>query len=157
MSKAHYNFKDRQCDHCGDVYTPTGHCSKYCSKKCRARYYYTVKYAHLHLAYRKDIVGQKIGEGSGGRCGIKNGAWKNGVGLFNKYSNRIKFAFQYCDMCHKDLRYSGFGEYCIHHKDGNHYNNKFNNFQLLCIPCHRKVHSKACKESSTTIPQGSRV
>ena len=38
--------------------------------------------------------------------------------------------------------------YCIHHKDGNHYNNDLNNFQLLCPNCHAQTSSYRGKNCS---------
>lgn len=40
----------------------------------------------------------------------------------------------YCELCkQKDFHH-------IHHKDGNHKNNKPSNLQKLCTPCHAKIH-----------------
>ena len=33
----------------------------------------------------------------------------------------------------------------LHHKDGNRFNNEFNNFQLLCPNCHALTNSYRCK------------
>ena len=36
----------------------------------------------------------------------------------------------------------------LHHKDGNHYNNSLDNFQLLCPNCHAKTSSYRGKNCS---------
>lgn len=42
-----------------------------------------------------------------------------------------------CELCRKTFFRAN-----IHHKDGNHNNNRKNNLIVLCSRCHRKVHNK---------------
>ncbi len=42
----------------------------------------------------------------------------------------------------KCLKCSTVKDLCVHHKDGDHYNNKPENLELLCRSCHLSVHRK---------------
>jgi len=109
---------------------PLGLVCKVCSKPitrgskgiyCRKHMYYdgTPKLSKEHK--------EKIGKANTGK---NNGNWKGGISdAF--YARRIEKNI--CEICGVP---SSEKKLDVHHKDGNHFNNKPENWQILCRKCH---------------------
>lgn len=72
--------------------------------------------------------------------GKDNPQYKNGVGFFSRKREEIKERIGKCERCGKDLTYASHYEWCVHHKDHNHFNNSEDNYELLCKRCHQLEH-----------------
>lgn len=59
--------------------------------------------------------------------------------LFKDRSNHIKDTKHNCEICQKNLQHK---RKEIHHKDGDHGNQDWNNLMLCCASCHKKEHYK---------------
>lgn len=70
--------------------------------------------------------------------GERNGRYRHGKAT-RLY--RTMTAKDSCRMCEATANL------CIHHKDGNHYNNVAANLEVLCMSCHSSMHKKAWWDS----------
>ena len=66
-----------------------------------------------------------------GNTGERNGRYRHGKATTIYRTMIEKTACVQCGVV-DDL--------CIHHKDGDHYNNVPDNLQVLCNPCHNRMH-----------------
>jgi len=135
-------LKDKQCVACGETYTPTGRCSKYCSNDCReAALKEKSKQYYKTYALKK---GWAYGVGSGGLTGSgeDNQNYKNGIGIFQtKLRHEIRKERRYCERCGEDLINVSRHHWCVHHIDHDRTNNKKSNLELLCKRCHQVEHN----------------
>lgn len=67
------------------------------------------------------------------RNGEENGRYIHGMAS-TLYRNMVKK--KACAFCGTTENL------CVHHMDGDHMNNKLNNLQVLCSPCHSSHHKK---------------
>lgn len=70
---------------------------------------------------------------SRGRKGAENGRYVHGLAS-TLYRKMVKKDF--CNAC------GSVENLCVHHKDGNHLNNKKANLEVLCSPCHTSHHKQ---------------
>lgn len=70
---------------------------------------------------------------SQGRKGQGNGRYVHGMAS-TLYRKMVKK--DYCNAC------GSVENLCVHHKDGNHLNNKKANLEVLCSPCHTSHHKQ---------------
>ena len=69
-----------------------------------------------------------------GNLGARNGRYRHG-----------KATTLYRTMVRKTncLQCGATEDLCVHHKDEDHYNNTPDNLEVLCAPCHNRMHKKA--------------
>ena len=143
-------FKDKNCTICGNTYTPTGRCSKFCSI-CIVKHK-KEKAAIDQMAYRiRKGITKNPGIGSGGSQlkGKDSPYYKNGIGSdFSAIRKKIKTERRYCEKCSKDLKDASHYQWCTHHIDHDRTNNTESNFMLLCKRCHQIEHE--CHKSFGT-------
>jgi len=135
-------FKDKNCSKCGNAYTPTGRCSKFCVE-CGV-IHRREKAAADQQAYRIRhglIQNPGIGSGNAQGRGENHHSFTNGLGCnFQNVRRKIKLDRRYCERCHVDLITATSYKWCIHHKDHDRTNNTESNFELLCKSCHQIEH-----------------
>lgn len=146
-------YKEKACTVCGNKYTPTGRCSKYCST-CKPTQY-KLNQLKGYEAYRRR-KGMEVGRG--GKFGKDNQYYKHGQGTFRRWAKERKDSIGLCDFCGEDLSQANQHEWVGHHKDHNRMNNTIENLILLCKRCHQIEH-KCWKafEGVTTISKESRA
>ena len=72
--------------------------------------------------------------------------------IYEAYFNNLKFSI-YINILKNNqnkatsLRFINTKTHCIHHKDGNHFNNDINNLQCLTKEVHHKLHSQKTKHN----------
>lgn len=153
-------LKAKVCIMCGDIYQPTGSCSKrcvFCADKHHKEY-------HRKYMYKRKVESGEIknpGVGSGGTTGKgpDNHMWKDGLGALKTHGiHRIKAERRYCEVCDKDLKDATHYFWCVHHIDHDTSHNDDNNLMLLCKSCHQAYHMvHKAFEGATTIQEWSRV
>ena len=74
--------------------------------------------------------------------GVENPQYKYGAGVFVRKRAEIKERIGKCERCGKDLTNAGHYEWCVHHKNHNHYDNSEGNYELLCKKCHQLEHQR---------------
>lgn len=124
--------KPKPCVICGKSYTPTGPCSKYCSKECKAKVW--TREVLSKLVYdsqvRRGIIKQPgVGTGHGQGLGPTHHSYKPDAP--HRFRDHMK---NVCERCgsRKFL--------CGHHKDRDRSNNEPENIETLCKSCHQKEH-----------------
>jgi hypothetical protein len=148
LSEVSRKFKDKECQMCGRIYSPTGSCSKFCmecipeSRKALAR-----KGAQDYRIRHRLVKKPGVGKGGNTKTGKDHHSYKNGTGIFYKDARRIREERKHCERCGKDLLGVGRYEWCVHHKDHNRQNNVDENYELLCKRCHQIEHD--CQNAFT--------
>ena len=118
-----------KCITCGTTIESNRKDKKYCKECLRKR-----KIEQVMRARKKRFPEIEIGVGSGNSSknkGPTHPSWKTGI---IGYHNLIKR--DYCRQCNSTEHL------CIHHIDGNRYNNVLENLTILCKRCHQKLHTK---------------
>lgn len=88
---------------------------------------------------RTDLRGRDWGRGSE-RTREKHPSWRGGIGTYRKLMPATK-----CSRCgtnHFEYECGRVGIE-IHHVNRNRYDNRLENLEPLCVPCHRKEHLSA--------------
>lgn len=140
VSKSRY--KDKACQMCNEMYTPTGACSKVC-EKCRpeARRALARKGTQDYRIRHGLVEKPGVGKGGNSKKGVEDSSYKTGIAYFMKSRRRIREERQFCEECGKDLTDATHYQWVIHHKDHDRTNNVDSNFQLLCKRCHQIEHN----------------
>ena len=91
--------------------------------------YFGVSQAMLHKVLRQLGIAAR----SKGNLGAKNGRYKNGLQsrMYRQLVEKDK-----CDICSATERLA------IHHKNGDHFDDRLSNLQVLCWSCHNKETKK---------------
>lgn len=124
-------YVKKPCVRCGELYLPTGNCSKFCDE-CRIIH---KKEQSRIRSYNHAIDTGRIklpGVGSGGAQGTGNQhhSYKNGIGMYKQFVGYI------CEMC-------GSNKFLlVHHINHNRQDNRIENLQTLCKKCHQDIHTK---------------
>lgn len=88
--------------------------------------------------------------------GKRHWNFKDGSYTYETLRREIKERIGSCERCSADLTDATRYEWCVHHKDHDHYNNDPSNLELLCKRCHQIEHECwRAFEGATTIPSGS--
>lgn len=132
-------LKEKACVDCGEIYKPTGSCSKRCPK-CRVIHekIYSVESQRLYRL-RKGIP--PVGKGGSTKPGKDNPNYRNNIKYFYKRRKELFENYGKCELCGKDLSNATRYQWCLHHIDGNRNNNVDSNFKLLCKRCHQITHN----------------
>lgn len=132
--------KDRICTLCGNMYTPTGPASRYCTP-CSAVRHAEVR-ADITRRYRESR-GCKLGVGKGGAntSFTEDSQYRNGLSRFSKIRSSIRLSRRFCNRCSKDLLDASRYHWVVHHMDHNRANNVESNLELLCKRCHQLEHN----------------
>ena len=133
------NFREKPCQVCGELYTPTGRRSKYCpscaieEKKARQR--------EGQFRYRERL-GRPVHVGKGGsnKKFTDHPSYLNGLGNFHRLRRKMRMEITYCELCGKDLTDAGRFEWCVHHIDHDRTHNVRENLMMLCKRCHQIHH-----------------
>ena len=135
-------LKDKNCSVCGNPYTPSGRCSKYCPE-CKI-IYLKRKAADRQQAYRVKnglIKNPGVGSGNAQGRGRDHHSYTTGLGCdFQDRRRQVKDERRYCERCDADLLTATRYQWCIHHRDHDRTNNVDSNFELLCKRCHQIEH-----------------
>lgn len=125
----------KPCIVCGKQYQPTGHCSKYCSKDCKAEVWTKARKAKAISDWQvaKGII-KNPGVGTGHAQGRGAGHHSFKPDAPHRYRDFKKSA---CELC------SSTKFLCVHHLNENHVNNSPANLQTVCKSCHQKTHGVA--------------
>lgn len=125
-------LKSKPCAVCSKIYTPTGTCSKYCSKECRAKVWTRAVLSQRTYDWQvaKGIIKNPgVGTGHAQGTGVEHHSFK--ATAPHRYRDYVKTA---CEKC-------GSTKYlCGHHLDHNRSNNNPENIQTLCKRCHQVEH-----------------
>ena len=123
--------KGKKCLYCGNPVKERH--SKFCSKQCEKEY-----------KYNKLIEKWKNGEERG--CDV-GGAPKEFLRKYIFEKNNFK-----CERCGFDKinEYTGLPILQIHHKDGDCFNNKEENLELLCPNCHHLTENFGSRNKNAT-------
>lgn len=153
-------FKPKACRVCGELYTPTGHCSYYCKVCAPIQAKLRAKENGRNFRIRRGcLVG--VGKGGAPHSGDKNPMWKGGVcSPFRRYRTQMRKEILYCEWCHKDLTAASRYEWCVHHLDHNRKNNVRENLVMLCKRCHQTHHdcvSHLEGATTTSLKRGQRL
>lgn len=148
-------FKIKNCVDCGEKYTPTGKCSKYCSV-CQPGATKRVKDAAIRRWQYAHGVLNGTGSGSSTGIGSSNHMYTYGRSVFRRLARERKDSLSICENCEKDLKDATHYDWVGHHIDHNPLNNSIDNLKLLCKQCHQIEHQCwKSFEGVTTIPKGS--
>jgi hypothetical protein len=133
------SFPTRICIRCYKSYTPTGPAQKVCVLCKEDNKRETMR--RVMKAYRLR-QGHIINVGSGGTndIGQDDSQYKTGIRYFMRRRRQIKAERRYCERCGKDLQDASHAQWNVHHRDHDRTNNTDNNFELLCVKCHRREH-----------------
>lgn len=81
------------------------------------------------------------GEGSGGKPGALNGAYRHGICTMRRWAKeRLASLNNCCERCGNLIDVSLKGTWAGHHKDHNRLNNIPENLEVLCKRCHQVEH-----------------
>lgn len=89
------------------------------------------RYGVTLAAFQKALKRMGIPAKSRGRPGASNPNFKHGREV------RIYRTMVEKDAC---VRCAATDNLCIHHKDGDHYNNTPSNLEVMCMSCHSSMH-----------------
>ncbi len=164
----------RICKNCNKiffVFEKRHQFKNFCCKKCKNKYHNThFKGENKYCPYcNKEI---NINSNMCRMCAYKkrdlkaskNGRWKGGTSQgyqLKIYTSILKdngVNIDKCDIC--GITRENTKKMCVHHKDGNHSNNKFTNLINLCNKCHMEIHYKKriklncknCHKEFETVP-----
>ena len=132
-------LKKRNCNVCGQLYLPTGSCSKYCPV-CRP--IETERIAREGIkrwGYAKGYLNGK-GSGSATGKGKDNHMYKYGLIQFKRWAKERKLTVGICEICGKDIKQATRYHWVGHHIDHNRQNNDISNLLVICKQCHQKEH-----------------
>ena len=134
-------LKEKSCSECGNLYQPTGSCSKYCPT-CRP--ILTAKIGKAAIKRWQWANGYLNGKGSGSATGKgkENHMYKYGLANFQQYARERKETIGLCEECGKDIREATHYEWVGHHIDHNRKNNDISNLECLSRSDHMKIHCR---------------
>ena len=89
------------------------------------------RYGVTLAGFQRALKRMGIPSKSRGRQGAANGRFKHGREV------RIYRTMIEKDQC---IRCDATVNLCIHHKDGDHYNNMPDNLEVMCMSCHSSMH-----------------
>ena len=136
-------FNEKQCVQCGNIYTPLGSSSKFCSLDCRKENYAPKQRVWVQKSAIKSGRLKNPGVGKGGmiRSGKEHPSWKNGIGTYKKKGRkRLEEVSFKCERCDSDIDPNKKGTWATHHKDHDRTNNSDENLEILCKKCHQIEH-----------------
>jgi hypothetical protein len=119
-------FKDKPCERCGELFTPTGSNCKRCPP-CRREHHLESCKNRWHRTYEKKGYDQ---------AGEKNNAWNGGSSP--EYYQKVAYD-HYGKICQR----CGAEAVLVHHKDEDRTNSSVDNLEPLCKRCHQVHHDCA--------------
>lgn len=142
LNEAKRKLKDKNCQMCGNIYSPTGSCSKFCDA-CRPESLRLLAIKGTRDYRIRNGLIQIPGVGKGGNAmkGIQDSSYKTGIAYFQNSRKRIKDERRYCERCKKDLLEATRYHWVVHHRDHDRTHNIDENFELLCKRCHQLEHN----------------
>ena len=133
------NYKAKPCAVCGEMYMPTGHCSKYCPTCGAMKMKEWHREGQLRYRERKGLP-VHVGKGGSNKRYKEHPQYSSGMGNFHALRKQMFAEIHACQWCGKDLTNAGRYEKCVHHLDHNRSNNDRENLVLICKRCHQIHH-----------------
>ena len=152
---------NKVCKDCGQQFIGKGPAAMYCEEHRQAAADRQREKNRIRVAETRARTGaiKKPGSGKGGNPyrGASHPSYKHGMYIFERLRKEVRHEMKNCERCGKDLINVGPSQWCVHHRDHNHWNHTRTNLELLCRRCHAIEHEchLAFTKGATTIPRGS--
>lgn len=135
---------EKECTRCSAAFVGKGPAAKYCHECVVIRKAEVKEQQRVYVAAKRAELGliKKPGSGKGGNplMGKDHQNYKHGMYVFETLRHRIREEIRCCERCGKDLINVKPYNWCVHHKDHNHWNHIRTNLELLCRSCHAIEH-----------------
>lgn len=139
----------KKCEFCGEEFDAERKERRFCNTSCSSRWHYQQGF---NLGFQKghgNFDGVEKGWFTTERVsGDGNVNYKDGSRCGEGYPSEFKRIRRVllgespeCEICSISYaKQTPERHMCLHHKDGNIFNNELNNLQVMCNSCHQKLH-----------------
>ena len=144
MAKIFTTEFQKACKVCGASFIGTGPASKLCPLHKEERLQQIKDATRERIAASRAASGKiknpGVGKGGNPLTGEANPSYVHGKYVFETLRHEIRQEVHSCERCSKDLINVPPRNWCVHHKDHNHWNHDRANLELLCRRCHAVEH-----------------